>query len=96
MIWVQSQSNKPKKHWITKKRSLNWINIYVLPSNAMAIMASFFFHSFECQGVQTQNPFDEILILSFDLGPLKVNTYGVRQESILQRTIKRIHIIKHI
>jgi hypothetical protein len=25
--------------------------------------------------------------------PLKVNTYGVRQESILQRTIKRIHII---
>ncbi len=25
-----------------------------------------------------------------------MNTYGVRQESILQRTIKRIHIIKHI
>ncbi len=37
-----------------------------------------FFHSYECQGMQTKNPFDEILSLSFDLGPLKVNTYGVK------------------
>jgi len=37
-----------------------------------------FFHSYGCQGMQTKNPFDEILSLSFDLGPLKVNTYGVR------------------
>jgi hypothetical protein len=44
--------------------------------------------------MQTKNLFDEIL--SFDLEPLKVNTYGIKQESILQRTIKRTHIIKHI
>jgi hypothetical protein len=43
-----------------------------------------FFHSYECQRIQTQNPFDEILSLSFDLGPLKVNAYGIRQESVLQ------------
>jgi hypothetical protein len=30
-------------------------------------------HSYECQGIQTKNPFDEILSSSFDLGPLKVN-----------------------
>ncbi len=34
-----------------------------------------FFHSYECQGIQ--NKFDKILNLSFNLGPLKVNTYGV-------------------
>jgi hypothetical protein len=39
------------------------------------------FHSYECQGIQTKNPFDEIL--SFDLKPLKVNTYDIGQESIL-------------
>jgi hypothetical protein len=32
-----------------------------------------FFHSYECQEIQTKNPFDEILSLSFDLGLLKVN-----------------------
>jgi hypothetical protein len=26
-----------------------------------------FFHSYECQGIQTKNPFDETLGLSFDL-----------------------------
>jgi hypothetical protein len=30
------------------------------------------------------------LSLSFDFEPLKMNTYGIRQESILQRTIKMI------
>jgi len=30
-------------------------------------------HSYECQGIQTKNPFDEILSLGFDLGPSKVN-----------------------
>jgi hypothetical protein len=40
------------------------------------------FHSYECQGIQTKNPFDKILSLSFNLGPLKVNTYGVKHESI--------------
>jgi hypothetical protein len=42
-----------------------------------------FFHSYECQGIETKNQFDEILGLIFYLGPLKVNTYGVRHESIL-------------
>jgi hypothetical protein len=36
-------------------------------------MTSFFFHSYECQGIQTQNRFDEILGLSLDLGTLKMN-----------------------
>jgi hypothetical protein len=38
-----------------------------------------FFHSYECQGIQTKNSFDKNLSLSFDLRCLKVNTYGVRQ-----------------
>jgi hypothetical protein len=40
-IWVQSQSNKQKMHWTTKKNNQNWINIYVLPFKAMAILASY-------------------------------------------------------
>ncbi len=59
----------------------------------MVIMAS---HSYECQAIQTKNPFNGILSLNFDLGPLKVNTYGIRQKSILQRIIKKTPIIKHI
>jgi hypothetical protein len=31
------------------------------------------FQSYECQGIQTKNQFDEILSISFDLRPLKVN-----------------------
>ncbi len=38
-----------------------------------------FFHSYECQGIQTKNPFDEILSLSFDLKPLRMNTYCVKK-----------------
>jgi hypothetical protein len=30
-----------------------------------------FVHSHECQRIETKNPFDEILGLSFDLGYLK-------------------------
>jgi hypothetical protein len=55
-----------------------------------------FFHWYECQGIQTKNPFDTILSLSFDLGPLNMNIYGIIQESIFQRIIKRTHIIQHI
>jgi hypothetical protein len=33
--------------------------------------------------IQTKNPFDEILSLSFDLEPLKMNTYGIIHDSIL-------------
>jgi hypothetical protein len=50
------------------------------------------FHAFTQQGIQTKNSFDEILSLCFDLGFLKVNTYGIIKEPILQRTIKRILI----
>jgi hypothetical protein len=32
-----------------------------------------FFHSYECQGIQTKNPFNENFNLSFDLKPLKMN-----------------------
>ncbi len=61
------------------KNSEDWRNIYVLQFRTMAIMASWSFsHSYECQGIQTQNPFDKILSLSFDLGPLKMNTYCVK------------------
>jgi hypothetical protein len=35
-----------------------------------------------------ENPFDEILSLNFDLGHLKMNTYGVKQESICERLSK--------
>jgi hypothetical protein len=64
---------------ITKKNSQNWIHIYVFPFKAMAIMASFlFFHSYEYQGIQTKSPFDEVVSLNFDLGHLKVNTYGIK------------------
>ncbi len=39
-------------------------------------------------------PFDEILSLTFDVGPFKMNIYDIRQKSILWRAIKRTHIIK--
>jgi hypothetical protein len=54
------------------------------------------FHSYECQAIRTKNPFNKILSLSFNLRPLKDNTYGIKQKLILQRIIKRIHTIKHI
>jgi hypothetical protein len=43
----------------------------------------FFFHSYECQGIQTKNPCDEILSLSFDYRPLKMKYQCIGQESIL-------------
>jgi hypothetical protein len=59
------------------KNNQDWKNIYILLFKAMVMMASLSFSS-ECQGIQTQNPFDKILSLNFDLGPLKVNTYCVK------------------
>jgi hypothetical protein len=45
----------------------------------MAMMAKLIsFHSYECQGIQTKNPFDKILSLKIDLGPLKMNTYCIK------------------
>jgi len=63
-----------KWHRIAKKNNKYWINIYVLSFKAMAIMANFFKNSYECQGIQTKNPFDEILSLNFNLKPLNVNS----------------------
>jgi len=61
------------------KNNQDWRNIYVLSFKIMEIMASWsFFHSYECQGIQIKNPFDKILSLSFNLGPLKMNTYYVK------------------
>jgi hypothetical protein len=40
----------------------------------MAVIAKKKIHSYEYQRIQTKNPFDEMLSLSFDLGPLKVNS----------------------
>jgi hypothetical protein len=56
----------------------------------MAIMAScFFFHSYECQKIQTKNPFDKIWFRTFE------SQYLLHQKrSNLQRIIKRTHIIK--
>jgi len=67
-----------------KKNNQHWENIYILPFKTMAIMAScfFFFHSYDCQKIQTKNLFDKILSLSFDLGPLKINTYCIKRDQI--------------
>jgi len=46
-----------------------WQSWQVVPSS----------HSYECQNIQTKNPFDEILSLSFNLRPLKVNTYCIKR-----------------
>jgi hypothetical protein len=75
-----------------KKNNQNWINVYVLPFKTMTFMASccFFIHMYVNEFKQ-KNSFNDILYLSFGLKPLKVNIYDVRQESILQRTIKMIH-----
>jgi len=63
-----------------KKNSQNGINIYVLLFKSMIIMASFFFHSYECQKIHIKNPFDKILSLIFYLWPLqKSNTSNKNQ-----------------
>jgi hypothetical protein len=46
-------------------------------------------HSYECQGIQTKNPFDKILSLNFDLGPLKVNTYCVEIKLIFAKDYQK-------
>jgi hypothetical protein len=46
------------------------------------------FHSYECQRIQTKNPFDKILSVSFDLRPLKLNTYYVRRNQFFKELLK--------
>jgi hypothetical protein len=74
----------------TKNVFQKWINIYVLPFQAMAIIASFFFHSYEYQGFFLKNSFDEILSLSFDLGPLKVNNNVSNKSQFCKGLSKRL------
>jgi hypothetical protein len=72
-----------------KKNNQNWRNIYVLPFKTMVIIAIlFFFHSYECQRIQTKNPFDKIFSFSFNLGPLKVHIYCIRKNQFGKRLSK--------
>jgi hypothetical protein len=76
---------------IAKKNIQNWRNIYVLLFKTKDIMASCcFFHSYQCQGIQTKNSFDEIFNLNFDLGTLKMNTYCVKRNQFCKRLYKKI------
>jgi heme-binding NEAT domain protein len=52
----------------TKNNSQNWIYICVL-----SLQVIVFSWTYESQGIQTKNPFDGVLSLSFDLRFLKVN-----------------------
>ncbi len=63
---MQSQSNEPKRMLDRWKKSQNWKS----HGNHCNL---FIFHSYECQGIQIKNPFDEILCLNFDLGHSKMN-----------------------
>jgi hypothetical protein len=54
-----------------------------------------FFHSYECQGIQTKNPFDKNFNLSFDLGSLKVNN-NISNRSQFCKGLSKGFIIKHI
>jgi len=55
-----------KGHRTAKKNNQNLINIYVLPSKAMEIMASyFFFIHLNVRRIQTKNTFDENLSFKF-------------------------------
>jgi hypothetical protein len=67
-----------KNYQMTKKNNQNYKNIYVLPFKTMAIMASgsFFIH----MNVKEFKPKTYLILsLSFDLEPLKVNTYCNRR-----------------
>jgi hypothetical protein len=37
------------------------------------------FLSYECQSIQTKNPFDKNFNLSFDVRPLKLNIYCIKR-----------------
>jgi hypothetical protein len=37
-----------------EEKNQNWKDFLKKPFRTMAIMASFFFHSYECQGIQTK------------------------------------------
>ncbi len=53
-----------------------------------------FFHSYKCQGIQSKYSFDKILSLNFLFRTFESEQLLHQKESILQRTIKRTHIIK--
>jgi hypothetical protein len=66
--WVHSQYNEPKKALDRKEKQSKLdeylcFAIYIHGNHGKLL----FFHSYECQRIQTKNPFDDILSLSFDL-----------------------------
>jgi hypothetical protein len=75
---VQSQSNEPKRASYRKEKQSKLDTYLCSAIKNHGNHAKFFFHSYEYQGIQTKNPFDEILSLNFDLRLLKVNTYGIK------------------
>jgi hypothetical protein len=68
------------------------------------------FFSYEYQGIQTKNPFDEILSLNFDLGFYKMNNNAsdknqfckglskglIYKNTFDEKKIKRVKLINHI
>ncbi len=92
---MQSQSNKPKKvsECKEKKSKLDKYLCFAIYShgNHVKILV---FHSYECEGIQTKNSFDEMFNLSFDLGPLKVNN-NVPNKSQFSKKLSKGLIIKH-
>jgi hypothetical protein len=94
--WSHNPTSQ-KRCWTTKKYNQNQINIYVLPFKAMPIMLSYcFFIHINVKEFKPKNPFDEILSFKFWFRRSKSEQERVKHESVLQRTIKRIHIINHI
>ncbi len=71
ITWCNHNPTNQKGHRIRKENSQNWINIYVLPFKAMAIMACYciFIH----MNLKEFKPKIHLMSLSFDLKPLKVN-----------------------
>ncbi len=80
----------------TKKNNQNWIYIYVLLFKAIAIMASYYF-SIDMNVKEFKL---KIHLMNFKFKfwfkTFKSEQQHVGRESILQRIIKNIHIIKHI
>jgi hypothetical protein len=70
----------------------NWINIYILSFKAMAIMASYWFFIY----MNVKEFKQKIHLMKFWFRTFKSEYQCIKHESILQRTIKMTHIIKHI
>ncbi len=71
------------------KNSQDWKNICVLTFKTMAIMASCLILNYmNVKEFKPKIPFDKILSLSFNLGPLKVNTYCFKRNQFCKGLLK--------